>query len=185
MIIPTPTKRLSWRTKTDQFFKSPGCGQVHVIKYAGTCESCGRSVYSHGCSGAKHCGDKATDSPDPRGIIPSAHCLNLYHAREYGLKGRDVVTCYDCAQDGDKYRGIIAAAKSTGTWKPAEQCNCDGSGPHSAGEVRLMPTGGDGNLILCRQCWFRENTFRLDRNRELANFAKFQIIEWQNAEVYN
>ena len=32
-------------------------------------------------------------------------------------KRRDIVTCADCADDGEKYRGIIAAAKSTGTWK--------------------------------------------------------------------
>ena len=42
--------------------------------------------------------------------------MNLYHAKEYGMVGRDVVACYDCAQDGDKYRSIIAAAQSTGTW---------------------------------------------------------------------
>jgi hypothetical protein len=42
--------------------------------------------------------------------------MNLYHASEYGLTGRDIVTCYDCSQDGNKYRRIIAAAKSTGTW---------------------------------------------------------------------
>ena len=33
------------------------------------------------------------------------------------MTGRDIVTCDDCAEHGDKYRGIMAAAKSTGTWK--------------------------------------------------------------------
>jgi hypothetical protein len=178
------TKRLSWRTKQDQFFQSFGCGQVHIIKFVGTCEACGRSVYSHGCLGPKLCGDKVEDSPDPRGIIPAEHCLNRYHAREYGMTGRDIVTCASCAEDSDKYRRIIAAAKSTGTWKPAEQNNCDGSGPHSLGEVRVMPTGGDGNLILCRQCWSKENSYRIERNRSLANFAKFAIINWKDAKIY-
>jgi hypothetical protein len=45
--------------------------------------------------------------------------MNLYHASEYGMAGRDVVTCYACAENGDKYRNIIAAAKSTGTWTEA------------------------------------------------------------------
>ena len=45
---PTLTKRLSWRTKNPQFFQSFGCGQTHIIRFAGNCESCGRSVYSHG-----------------------------------------------------------------------------------------------------------------------------------------
>ena len=181
---PQITKRLSWRTKADQFYQSGGCGQTHTIKFMGTCEGCGRSVYSHGCAGEKPCGDLVADSPDPRGAIPPAHCMNLYHAREHGMIGRDIVTCYDCAQDGDKYRGIMAAAKSTGTWTPAEQNNCDGSGPHSLGDVRVMPTGGDGNMILCLRCWLKENSYRIERNRDLADFAKFDIIEWQNAKVY-
>ena len=115
---PAPTKRLSWRTKTDQFFQSFGCGQTHVIKFMGTCEGCGRSVYSHGCAGARPCGDVLEDSPDPRGVTPAEHCMNLYHAREYNLAGRDLLTCAACADDGDKYQAIIAAAKSAGTWKP-------------------------------------------------------------------
>jgi hypothetical protein len=117
---PTPTKRLSWRTKQDQFFQSFGCGQTHVIKFIGTCESCSRSVYSHGCQGAKLCGDLVTDSPDPRGIIPAEHCLNLYRASEYSLKGRDLVTCAACADDGDSYRAIMAQAKHSGTWTQPE-----------------------------------------------------------------
>ena len=111
------TKRLSWRTKETQFYQSFGCGQTHAIKFMGKCECCGRSVYSHGCNGVWHCGDVVTDSPDPRGVIPGRHCMNLYHAKEYGMIGRDVVTCAACADDGDKYRTIIAAAKSTGTWR--------------------------------------------------------------------
>lgn len=114
--LPTITTRLSWRTKADQFYQSAGCGQTHIIKFMGTCEGCGRSVYSHGCAGSQPCGDVMEGSPDPRGAIPPAHCMNLYHASEYGLTGRDIVTCYDCSQNGDKYRGIIAAAESTGTW---------------------------------------------------------------------
>ena len=113
----SPTKRLSWRTKQAQFFQSFGCGQTHTIKFMGTCESCGHSVYSHGCAGARPCGDTVTNSPDPRGIIPPQHCMNLYHASEYGMVGRDVVTCAACADDGNKYRSIMAAAKNTGLWK--------------------------------------------------------------------
>ena len=131
---PTLTKRLSWRTKNPQFFQSFGCGQVHVIHFAGTCESCGRSVYSHGCQGAKPCGDLVTDSPDPRGIIPAEHCLNLYRASEYDLKGRDLITCAACADDGDRYRAIIAQAKYKGIWTRPEVIGylcgiCGKSGP--------------------------------------------------------
>jgi hypothetical protein len=115
-MTPTLTKRLSWRTKRTRFYQSAGCGQVHNIEFMGACECCGRSVYSHGCQGAKPCGDLVADSPDPRGVIPSQHCMNLYHASEYGLKGRDLITCYGCSQNGDKYRSIVAKAKSAGIW---------------------------------------------------------------------
>ena len=128
------TKRLSWRTKGTQFYQSSGCGQVHNIEYMGTCEGCGRSVYSHGCAGDRPCGDVVTGSPDPRGIIPVEHCMNLFHAREYDMIGRDVVTCYDCAQDGDRYRSIIVAAKRTGTWTPVE--------PNTNGYIEMMKAQG-------------------------------------------
>jgi hypothetical protein len=111
------TKRFSWRTKQEQFYQSFGCGQTHTIRYMGNCECCGRSVYSHGCIGVNPCGDEVEDSPDARGVIPVGHCMNLYHAREYGMRGRDIVTCAECADNGDKYRGLIVAAKSMGTWK--------------------------------------------------------------------
>jgi hypothetical protein len=31
--------------------------------------------------------------------------------------------------------------------------NCCGAGPHEAGTVKVMPSGGDSNLILCRPDW--------------------------------
>ncbi len=110
---------MNWRTKKNQSFQSAGCGQAHIVKFMGTCEGCGRNVYSHGCNGLVPCGDVIQDSPDPRGVIPPQHCMNLYHALDYGMVGRDAVTCYACAEDGDKYRAIIAAMKSTGYWKEA------------------------------------------------------------------
>ena len=176
--------RLSWRTKKDQSFQSMGCGQTHTIKYMGACESCGRSVYSHGCAGARPCHDTVNSDPDPRGAIPPEHCIYRYEAEEYDMKGRDIVVCYRCSENGDKYRAIIAAAKSNGTWTPAEQNNCDGSGPHTLGSVRVMPTGGEGNLILCRQCWENELAYRRDRNRSLGVFAQFALIAWNDAKVY-
>lgn len=31
--------------------------------------------------------------------------------------GQPIISCAVCAEDGNRYRSIIAAAKSTGTWK--------------------------------------------------------------------
>ena len=67
--------------------------------------------------GARPCGDAVTDSPDPRGIIPPQHCMYLYHANEYDMAGRDIMTCYDCAQDGDRYRELMMHVKREGVWE--------------------------------------------------------------------
>ena len=62
--------------------------------------------------------------------------------------------------------------------------DCNGSGPHTPGEVRVMPYGGGGNDILCRACWQRALAYRRDRNRELGDFAQFKLPAWETAKVY-
>ena len=71
---------------------------------------------------------------------------------------------------------------------------CDGSGPHTPGEVRVLPTGGDSNAILCRSCYFREMKYRRDRNHPNAKMlgygpvldesAKFDLPSWESLKVY-
>jgi len=63
--------------------------------------------------------------------------------------------------------------------------NCCGAGPHVSGEVRVMRTGGDSNLILCRECWNREIDYRIDRNDELGNFAQHGLPVWESSKVYD
>lgn len=65
-----------------------------------------------------------------------------------------------------------------------ENNNCDGSGPHTPGQVRVLPTGGTSNSILCRSCFNREIAFRQDRNRSLGEFAKFALPTWDSLKVY-
>lgn len=63
--------------------------------------------------------------------------------------------------------------------------NCDGGRcQNDSGEVRLLPTVGGGNLILCRACYQYEIAYRRDRNRELAASAQFALPFWDVAEVY-
>jgi hypothetical protein len=63
--------------------------------------------------------------------------------------------------------------------------NCDGYKCGSkTGEVRLLPTGGSSNLILCRRCFDYEIAFRKDRNKELGKFAQFKLPAWEELEVY-
>lgn len=65
--------------------------------------------------------------------------------------------------------------------------NCDGSGPHSGPEVRILRIGAtadQGNMILCRNCFNREIAFREDRNRDLGKDCQFELPAWDSLEVY-
>lgn len=61
---------------------------------------------------------------------------------------------------------------------------CDGSGPCAAGEMRVLPTGGDSNAILCKFCFEREIAYRRERNRDLGEDCKFKIPAWEDCKVY-
>lgn len=61
------------------------------------------------------------------------------------------------------------------------QNNCDGSGLHSEGEVRMLPAG-DGNLILCKRCFEREVGWRRGRNAEVAQ--PYELPAWGSLKVY-
>lgn len=62
--------------------------------------------------------------------------------------------------------------------------NCDGSGPCHPGLVRVLPTGGDSNGILCLYCYRREIEFRKQRNRELSKDCQFKLPAWLSLRVY-
>lgn len=66
--------------------------------------------------------------------------------------------------------------------------NCDGSGPHILnGQVRVLPTGGGGNAILCKLCYKRELAYRKERNRELLKQktgTAFDLPAWESLKVY-
>lgn len=79
---------------------------------------------------------------------------------------------------------------NTRAWAAREAVNndCCGNGPHTAGEVRLMPhsdTPLHGNDILCRSCWLRELSYRRERNRDLAEFARYSLPAWETEKVYS
>lgn len=66
----------------------------------------------------------------------------------------------------------------------AKNPNCDGAGPHAPGEVRRLPTGGDGASILCRRCFYRERAWRARRNGELEPENRFDLPAWADLKVY-
>lgn len=61
---------------------------------------------------------------------------------------------------------------------------CGGSGPCLEGEVRVLPTGGEGNAILCPACFRREIRWREERNRELSKDCQFKLPMWPQLKVY-
>lgn len=63
--------------------------------------------------------------------------------------------------------------------------NCDGAYCRKAkGEIRVLPTGGDSNALLCHACYLNEIQFRKIRNRTLPKENQFDIPFWENLEIY-
>jgi len=65
--------------------------------------------------------------------------------------------------------------------------NCDGGTENNCNpnqEVRILPYGGDGNLIVCKSCFNREMIFRRQRNQELAKDCQFALPAWNDLKVY-
>ena len=63
--------------------------------------------------------------------------------------------------------------------------NCDSAWcTAESGAVRLLPTGGDSNAILCRACHYHELKWRKERNKDLGDFAKFKLPKWEELKVY-
>jgi len=62
---------------------------------------------------------------------------------------------------------------------------CDGGYcDRNEGEVRVLPTGGEGNMILCFACYRAEITWRKQRNRELSPDCQFALPSWDSLKVY-
>lgn len=63
--------------------------------------------------------------------------------------------------------------------------NCDGQrSVCTSGEVRKLPLTGGANLILCRHCHAIEVKWRIDRNKQLSEDAKYPLPKWETLEVY-
>lgn len=60
--------------------------------------------------------------------------------------------------------------------------NCDGTHCEQAdGEVRLLPTGGDGNAILCYACYLHEMAYRKDL---VKGQMPPDLPAWKSLKVY-
>jgi hypothetical protein len=50
-------------------------------------------------------------------------------------------------------------------------------------ETRLLPTGGDGNMIVCRRHYHHELTYREQQNRRYGE-GKWKLPTWNSLKVY-
>jgi hypothetical protein len=65
--------------------------------------------------------------------------------------------------------------------------NCEGHPENRClplGEVRVLPAGGDSNMILCFNCFRHEMAFRKEQNQELTKDSQFEIPSWDSLKVY-
>jgi len=63
--------------------------------------------------------------------------------------------------------------------------NCQGADClEPDGEIRLIPCGGGGDLILCHECYMKEMLWRHERNKSLPVENKYPIPRWSNLEVW-
>ena len=64
--------------------------------------------------------------------------------------------------------------------------NCDNNKCLSkTGEIRVLPTGGSSNAILCQACFAYEIQYRRERNQSLETRNRFKIPQWNNLEIYD
>jgi hypothetical protein len=60
--------------------------------------------------------------------------------------------------------------------------NCDNDKcTNPNGQVRLLPTGGDGAVIVCRSCFEHEMRWRQERIRQ---GVQFDLPTWDSLKVY-
>jgi hypothetical protein len=55
---------------------------------------------------------------------------------------------------------------------------------YETNELRVLPIG-DGENILCSKCGYeREIKWRKERNKNLEDFAKFDLPKWKDLKIY-
>lgn len=62
--------------------------------------------------------------------------------------------------------------------------SCD-HGHQTSQEVRLLPLGAGGNVIICLDHFCDEITFRRERNRNLDKECQFDLPAWEDLVIYD
>lgn len=51
-------------------------------------------------------------------------------------------------------------------------------------ELRILPSGGDSNILCGKQGYEREMRYRQERNKELGDAFKFKLPKWEDLRIY-
>ena len=100
-------------------------------------------------------------------------------------RGQQRDNCPDCEGTGWRIDFAAIRARSTKPLIARKNWNCDNDQcqePH--GEVRVLPAGGQGNLILCQACFLHELRYRQERNRAVSVDCQFELPAWDSLKVY-
>jgi len=64
--------------------------------------------------------------------------------------------------------------------------NCSGSScQRTGGETRILPIGGNSNLIVCFECYLVEMEWRRERNHDLGVDCQFKLPNWTDLKVHS
>lgn len=115
--------------------------------------------------------------------------LKENHSIEYEMMGEECGPC-PCI-----YHGVIKSSAAliqfTTQGKTVENTMCDCN--HCIqpdGEVRLLPTGGDGNMVVCYACYIHEAMSFLERAKEInegflyIKVGASSLPKWTSLKVY-
>ena len=69
--------------------------------------------------------------------------------------------------------------------KNIKNLNCCDYGHETVEKVRRLPTGGNTAVIVCKHHFNNEMDFRAERNLTLESSAKFDIMKFEDLEIYN
>lgn len=102
---PIKTQRIQFNRTTPQIWHDGWRGRERTCRYLGDCISCGRRCYGF---------DDGEN--DPRGVLGD-HAVSMFYASDYDATGPDVVACFMCQNDYDRYNYGLSLARKR--WEDA------------------------------------------------------------------
>lgn len=96
-------ERVTFTRNKPQLWHDVWRNKDRICRYRGDCISCGRRCYGF---------DDGEN--DPRGVLGD-HAVDMFYASDYDMTGPDVVACFMCQNDYDRYQYGLGLAKKRWT----------------------------------------------------------------------